>query len=103
MGDVAWTLREAIERQDELADWFESEGPSPENRRPVWEFFLGIAARAASPCEQAEAVGAALRAGASWQQVGEAFDLSADDAAEHFASHLDEEFRPTGTPALGLA
>ena len=78
---------EVTEEAEELADWFEQHGPSPDNQRPVSEFFVGCVVDAVSlgdAREIAAAVFAARNAEVSWLQIGEALDISAADAKHRF-------------------
>ena len=79
-------IREVIENQDEIADWFETEGPSPENQMPVSEYFLGLLADVgAQGADKVHgAVELARRAGASWQQIGKVLGLSGSEAEQQF-------------------
>lgn len=79
-------LHEAIRHAEETADWFEAEGPSPENEIPVAEYFLGLLAdvRDLSIDKVRGAVELARRAGASWHEVGEVLGLSASEAERQF-------------------
>ena len=75
-----------MQQADEIADWFEAEGPSPENEIPVSEYFLGLLADV-SPLgapHVPEVVGLARNAGASWHQIGEVLSLSAAEAEREF-------------------
>ena len=40
VGFMSRSLPEALEQAEELADWFEEKGPSPDNQRPVEEYYL---------------------------------------------------------------
>lgn len=75
-------LREVIENAEAIADWFEAEGPSPENEIPVSEYFLGLLADVRSLGEDKVrgAVELARRAGASWRQVGDVLGISSSEA-----------------------
>ena len=79
-------IREVIESQDEIADWFEAEGPSPENEIPVSEYFLGLLGdvRDQGADKVHGTVELARRAGASWQQIGKVLGLSGSDAERQF-------------------
>ena len=84
---MARSLEEVIEEAEELADWFEAEGPSPENQRPVSEFFLGCIVDALSLGDDhaiAEAVSAARDAGVSWSQIGHVLGVSGSEAERRF-------------------
>lgn len=86
---MPWSLEVDIDDPDELADWFEQHGPSPDNRRPIKEYWLECIAevRGTSPWGKiAELVAAARNTGASWLQIGEALDISAASAEHRFGS-----------------
>ena len=80
------SLREMIDDGDEeledwceaLADWCEAYGPSPENEKPVSEFFLSCVADHAcmDEAETADYVSLALARGVSWSRVAEALGMS---------------------------
>ena len=80
------TLQEIIDSQEELADWFEAEGPSPDNAIPASEYFLGLLAdvRDAGARHVCDAVELALRAGATWQQIGHVLGVSDSEAERRF-------------------
>lgn len=91
------SLQEVIDNQDEIADWFEKHGPSPESRRPVSEFYLGCIADALSGGlhqQVPEAVAAARRAGASWEQIAEAVGTSATEAEQRFGPAVAQARTP---------
>lgn len=85
------SLQEAIEEAEELADWFEAEGPSPDNWRPANEYYLECITevREAARSEIAELVVSARKAGASWLQIGEALGASAAEAKLRFGSAVE--------------
>ena len=71
---------------EELADWCEAVGPSAEDMRPAYEYFLLCAAECADTDETVAAhhVAAAMARGISWSQVAEALGLSVDEARSRF-------------------
>ncbi|MCY4424127.1 MAG: hypothetical protein OXC06_13780 [Acidimicrobiaceae bacterium] len=85
------SLQEAMDEAEELADWFEAEGPSPENRRPVKEYYLEYISeeRDSARAEIAELVVAARKAGASWLEIGEALGKSAAESEAQFSRAAD--------------
>ena len=80
-----------MEKAEELADWFEAEGPSPDNKRPVKEYYLEYISevRDSAWAEIAELVVAARKARASWLQIGEALGRSAAEAEALFGRAAD--------------
>ena len=86
-------LHEAFRDAEAIADWFEAEGPSPENEIPVAEYFLGLLAdvRDLGSEKVCGAVELARNAGASWQQIGEVLGISGSGAERQF----DSAARPT--------
>ena len=101
------SFQEAIEQADELADWFEKHGPSPENQRPVAEYYLDYIAdvRHSARVEIAEAVVAAREAGASWSQVAEVVGTSAAEAEQRFGPAVEQAQSAPSVPeshVLGL-
>lgn len=102
------TLQEAMEQAEALADWFEAEGPSPDNWRPVEEYYLEyiVEVREAARSGIAELVVAARKAGASWLRVGEALDISAAEAEHCFGpvveSALEQEQVRVAQPEMPL-
>ena len=100
------TLQEIIESQDELADWFERHGPSPENSIPVSEYFLELLGdvQHSGADKICGAVELARDAGATWQQVGEVLGLPAEAAREQFgefAASASAASAPAEPPAVG--
>lgn len=85
---------------DELADWCETYGPSRESEKPVYEFFLSMAAASADDqdTEIADFVRLALDRGATWAQVAEVLGMSVERAADRFADATGET-----TATAGLA
>ena len=79
-------MQEIIDSQDELADWFEAEGPSPENEVPVSEYFLGLLADVSgSTTDRVRgAVELARNAGATWQQIGDVLGVPGSEAERQF-------------------
>ena len=79
-------LHEVIRHADEIADWFEAEGPPPENEAPVSEYFLGLLGDVLDlgADKVCGAVELARRAGASWQQIGEVLEISRSEAERQF-------------------
>ena len=79
-------LHEAFRDAEETADWFEKEGPSPENEIPVAEYFLGLLADVQDLGSEkvCGAVELARNAGASWQQIGGVLGLSGSEAEQQF-------------------
>ena len=79
---------EVIRHAEKIADWFETEGPSPENEIPVAEYFLGLLAdvRDLGPEKVCGAVALARDAGASWRQIGEVLGISSSEAERQFDS-----------------
>ena len=92
-----------MEQAEELADWFEAHGPSPDSKRPVEEYYLEYITemRDTARAEIAELVAAARDAGASWLQIGEALDISAASAEHRFGSVV-ELAQATQAESLGL-
>lgn len=80
-----------MEQAEELADWFEAHGPSPDSQRPVEEYYLEyiVEVRHTARARIAELVAAARNAGASWLQIGEALDISAASAEHRFGSVVE--------------
>ncbi|MCY4424126.1 MAG: hypothetical protein OXC06_13775 [Acidimicrobiaceae bacterium] len=80
--------REVIRQAEKIADWFETEGPSPENEVPVAEYFLGLLAdmRSLGEDEIRGAVELARGGGASWRQIGEVLGISSSEAERQFDS-----------------
>ena len=99
---MPWSLEEDIDDPDELADWFEQHGPSPDNRRPIKEYWLEYIAEVRDQPwgNIAELVAAARNAGASWLQIGEALDISAASAEHRFGSV--ERAQAAQAESLGL-
>ena len=104
-GHMPQSLQEATEQAEALADWFEAEGPSPDNQRPVKEYYLEYISevRDSAWAEIAELVAAARKAGASWRQVGEVLGISSSEAERQF----DGVAAPSASPhrdveSLGL-
>ena len=100
-------LDEVIQHADEIADWFEAEGPSPENEIPVSEYFLGLLAdvRRSGANKVLEAVVLARNAGASWHQIGEVLGISATEAERRFGHVVEPAQTPPAaveSPAVGL-
>ena len=82
------SLQEAIADAEHLADWFEAEGPSPENQAPVLDYYLELLAdiHTAKEAALAEAVGLVRERGASWEQIAEVLDLTVSEAERRFNS-----------------
>ncbi len=91
-----------MEQAEELADWFEEHGPSPDSKRPVEEYCLEYITevRDTARAEIAGLVVAARNAGASWLQIGGALDISAASAEHRFGSV--ELAQATQAESLGL-
>jgi len=91
-----------MEQAEELADWFEEHGPSPDSKRPVEEYYLEYITevRDTARAEIAGLVVAARNAGASWLQIGGALDISAASAEHRFGSV--ELAQATQAESLGL-
>lgn len=85
---MALPIREVVDKQNEIADWFETAGPSPDTEMPVSEYWLGLLAdvRDLDDGKVSGAVESARKAGASWQQVAEALGISEDAAQERFGA-----------------
>ena len=85
------SLREANEQAEELADWFEVAGPSPDNQRPVEEYYLEYIAEAKHlvRADIGGLVVAARNAGATWHQVAGALNVSAAEAERRFSPVVD--------------
>lgn len=85
-------LHEAIRQADEIADWFEAEGPSPDNAIPASEYFLGLLGdvRDLGAEKVCGAVELAHRAGASWQQIGEVLGISRSAAERQFDPGVEQ-------------
>lgn len=79
-------LHEVIKNQDEIADWFEAEGPSPDNTIPVSEYFLGLLADVQNldADKVRGAVELARHAGATWQQIGDVLGVPGSEAERRF-------------------
>lgn len=79
------------ERAEQLADWFEASGPSPDSQRPVADYYLEYIAeiRHRTWGEVAAAVSAARNAGATWPQIGEALAVSAAEAESRFGRAVE--------------
>ena len=103
-------LREVIEHQDEIADWFETEGPSPDDEMPVVDYFLGLLVdvRDLGAEKVCGAVELARGAGASWQQIGRVLELSGSAAQRQFdrvatrSASSRREVQPREEERLGL-
>lgn len=98
-------LHEAFRDAEETADWFEKEGPSPENEIPVAEYFLGLLAdvRDLGSEKVCGAVDLARNAGASWQQIGDVLGLSSFEAEMEFdwsAERSTPQRREVESPGL---
>ena len=80
-----------MEQAEELADWFEAHGPSPDSQRPVEEYYVEYIAEVRNTARSriAELVVAARNAGASWLQIGEALEISAASAEHRFGSGVE--------------
>ena len=91
-GRVPRSFQEVFDQAEELADWFEEHGPSPESQRPVAEYYLDYIAevRHSARVEIAEAVVAARKAGASWSQVAEVVGTSAAEAEQRFNPAVEQ-------------
>lgn len=98
-------LHEAIRHAEEIADWFETEGPSPENEIPVAEYFLGLLADVQSQGEDKVrgAVCLARGVGASWRQIGVVLGVSSSEAERQFDSAAARSMLPhRDMESLGL-
>lgn len=88
---MQWSLQEATEEAEELADWFERHGPSPDHKRPVKEYYIEYISeeKDSAWAEIAELVVAARKAGASWLEIGEALGKSATESEAQFSRAAD--------------
>ena len=96
-----------MQHSDDIADWFEAEGPSPENEIPVSDYFLGLLAdvRRSGAIKVLEAVVLARNAGASWHQIGEVLGMPAAEAERRFDHAVEPAQTPPAaveSPAVGL-
>lgn len=85
-GLMSRSLPEATEQAEALADWFEEQGPSPDSKRPVEEYYLEYLAETRNlvGAEIGGVVVAARNAGASWHQIGDVLGLSGVEARLEF-------------------
>lgn len=80
------TLQEALDDAERLADWFEAEGPSPDNQVPVLDYYLELLAdtHASGIAKLAATVELVRKHGASWEQIADALDMTASEAERRF-------------------
>ncbi len=81
-------IQEAFRDAGKTADWFESEGPSPDNEIPVSDYFLGLLADVQHLGNEKvrDVVELALGAGATWCQIGEVLGISSEQAERRFGA-----------------
>lgn len=88
-----WTAREVDERQEELADYFESIDPSEMEQIPVAEGYLrwAVEGSAAAPdsaaaCEELDSAAVrALREGSSPERVARIMGITVEEALHRYA------------------